>query len=161
MFKLVSETKVGDYHISVAVQEEVLELEVAMDNFLLVNVPDTGNELGKEFGSVLFAKIAMSKDVVEKLSTRCIFQDDANVLVSFDHVVEANDVGMFQGLRWILANKTYFEKDVTYTKNLDFPFHLGHANSGVDVSTSDELDSDFLSPLTMQSQLDLPELSLS
>jgi hypothetical protein len=98
MLKLVGKTEIGNDHISVTVEEQVLQLEVAMDNFLLVDVPNTGDELREQLGSVLFAEITMGQDVVEEFSSRRVFQDDADVLVRLNHVVETDDVGVFQGL---------------------------------------------------------------
>lgn len=39
MFESVCETEIGDDDVSMAVKEEVFEFEVAMDDFLLVDVP--------------------------------------------------------------------------------------------------------------------------
>ena len=99
MFKTVRESKICDYNIAVAVKEEVFEFEIPMDNFLLMNVPDTRDELGKEFCSILLLEVPVGQDVVKELATRGVLENDANVLVSFDDVVEPHDVGVLQGLR--------------------------------------------------------------
>ena len=59
MFELVCESEIGDDDISMAVEKEVFEFEVAMDNFLLVDVPYARDELGKQLGSVLFFEVAL------------------------------------------------------------------------------------------------------
>lgn len=40
-----------------------------MNDLLLVNVPNTGDELRKELGSILFFEITMGKDVVKELAS--------------------------------------------------------------------------------------------
>ena len=42
-----------------AVEKEVFEFEVAMDNFLLVDVPYARDELRKQLGSILFFEVAV------------------------------------------------------------------------------------------------------
>ena len=98
MLKLVGKSEIGNDHISVSVEEQILQLEVAMDNFLLVDVPNTGDELRKQLRCVPFAKITMGQDVVEEFSSRRVFQDDADILVRFNHVIETDNIGVFQGL---------------------------------------------------------------
>jgi len=98
MFETVSKAKVRDYNIAVAIKEKVFELQVSMDDFLLVNVPNTRNELGEELCSISFFEIAVGKDVVEEFSTRSIFKDDTNVFVGFDDIVKPHDVRMFERL---------------------------------------------------------------
>ena len=45
MLEPVGETEIGNDDVPVAVEKEVFQLEVAVDNFLLMNIPDAGNEL--------------------------------------------------------------------------------------------------------------------
>jgi len=59
MFESVCESEIGDDDVSMAVEQEVFEFEVAMDDFLLVDVPYTRNELGKKLGSILFFEVAV------------------------------------------------------------------------------------------------------
>lgn len=40
----------------------------------------------------------MSKNVVEKLSTRGIFEDDTNILIRLNDIEETDNVGMFECL---------------------------------------------------------------
>ena len=58
-FESVCESEIDDDDISMAVEKEVFEFEVAMDNFLLVDVPYTRDELGKQLGSILFFEVAL------------------------------------------------------------------------------------------------------
>ena len=87
MFEPIRETEIRDYHVPLPVKEEVFEFKVAMDDLFLVNVPDTRDELTKEFARILLLEVAMGKDVVEKFTTRRILEDDTDVLVRFDDVV--------------------------------------------------------------------------
>ena len=98
VLETVCKTKISDNDVAVAVEEEVFELEVTVDNFLLVDVPDAGDELRKEFRSVTLAQIAMGEDMVKELATRSVLEDDANVLVGLYDVVEADDVGVLEDL---------------------------------------------------------------
>jgi hypothetical protein len=65
MFETVSEPKVGDDYVAMAVEKQILKLEVTVDNLLLVDIPDTRDKLAEELASVFLAKIPMRQDVVE------------------------------------------------------------------------------------------------
>lgn len=144
MFEPVSETKVCNYNVSMAVEEKVFEFEVAMHDFLLVDVPDARDQLREQLCGILLLEVAMSQYVVEQLSTGSIFQDDANVLVGFDNIIETDDVRVFEG-----------------PKNLDLTLHLGHPYGGIDVSSPDKLHSNLFAPLVVETQFDLSELALA
>ena len=87
MFEAVGETKVGDYHVPMPIEEEVFEFEVAMNDLFLVNVPDARDELTEEFARILLLQVAVGKDVVEEFTTRRVLEDDADILVRLDNVV--------------------------------------------------------------------------
>jgi len=59
MFESVCESEIGDDDVSMAVEQEVFEFEVAVDDFLLVDVPYTRDELGKKLGGILFFEVAV------------------------------------------------------------------------------------------------------
>ena len=59
MFKLICESEIGDDDVSMVAEKEVFEFEVAMDDFLLVDVPYARDELGKQLGSILFFEVAV------------------------------------------------------------------------------------------------------
>ena len=99
MFESVRETKVGDYHVPVSVEQEVFEFEVAMDDLFLVNIPDAGDELTKEFACVLLLEVTMGKDMVKEFTAGRVLENDANVFVRLDDVVKSDDVGVFEGLK--------------------------------------------------------------
>jgi len=65
MFEPVGESKVGDDDVSVAVEEEILELQITMNDFLLMDVPDTRDELGEKLGCIFFAQISMRENMIE------------------------------------------------------------------------------------------------
>ena len=87
MLKAIGESEIGDDNIAMTVKKEVFQLEVAMNDFLLVDIPDSGNELREKLRSIPFFEIALSEDVVEELSSRGVFQYDPNVLVRLDNIV--------------------------------------------------------------------------
>ena len=87
MFEAVREAEVSNDYVPIAVEEEVLELEVAVDDFALVDVADAGDELGEEFAGVFLFQIAMGQDVVKEFASRSVFENDADILVCFDNVV--------------------------------------------------------------------------
>lgn len=99
MFEVVGKSKIGYDDISMAVEKEILEFEVSMYNFLLMYVPDARNELGEEFRGILFLEVTVSEDVIEQLASRSIFKNDSYVFVSFNHVVQTDDVWVFQCLK--------------------------------------------------------------
>ena len=49
----------------------------------------------------------------------------------------------------------------TYAEDLNLSLDLRHAYRGVDITPPDEFDGNLLSPLDVQPELDLAELSLS
>lgn len=101
MLKTVRKAEISDDHIAMAVEQEILEFEVSMNNFLLVDIPHTGNKLRKQLCCVSLTKIAVCENVVEKLSSGSIFDDDSYVLVGFDDIVQTDDIWVFEGLEII------------------------------------------------------------
>lgn len=112
MFEPIGETEICYYHVPVAIEEEVFELQVAVDDLFLVDVPDAGDELTEEFARILLLQVAVSQNVVEEFTPRCIFEDDTDVLVCLDNVVQPDDVGMFESLRAESEGK-YSQKQVS------------------------------------------------
>jgi hypothetical protein len=98
VFETVGKTKVGDDDVAIAVKQKILELEVAVNDLFLVDVPDTGDELGEKFCGILFFEVSVGKDMVEELASRGVLENDANVLVGLDYVVETDDVWVFECL---------------------------------------------------------------
>lgn len=98
MFETVGKTEICDNDVPVTIEEEVFEFEITVNDFLLMDVPDTRYELGEEFSGIFFLEVTMGEDVVEELATGGIFEDDTDVFVGFDDVVKTHDVGMLQRL---------------------------------------------------------------
>lgn len=69
MFETVSETKVGDDDVPVAVEKQVFEFEVAVNDLFLVDVPDTGYELGEKSCGIFFFEVSVGKDMVKELAS--------------------------------------------------------------------------------------------
>ena len=112
MFEAIGETKVRDDHVPVSIEEEVFELEVTVDDLFLVNIPDARDELTKEFARVLLLQVAVGEDVVEEFTTRRVLEDDADILVGLDHVVQSDDIRMFEGLEEEAGAKTAGSRSV-------------------------------------------------
>ena len=170
MFEPICETKVCYYHVPVSIEEEVFEFEVTVDDLLLVDVPDTRDELSEELAGILFLQVAVGQDMVEKFATRRVFEDYTDVLVRLDNVVQPDNVRMLKSLR---MEKTAGRDSAgpnkesgvtkwiaTHPEDFDFTFNFGHSSRCVNVSSSDQLHRDFFSPLHMQAEFDLAEFTL-
>ena len=99
MLESVCEAEVGDDNVTIAVQQQVLQLQITVDNLLGMQVGHAGYELRKELGSILLAKVSMSENVIEEFASGCIFNDDADILVRLDDVVQPHDIRVIQHLR--------------------------------------------------------------
>ena len=105
MLETVGEPKVGDDHVPVSIEEEVLEFEVTMDDLFLMKVPDGRNELSKQLASVTFFEVAVGEDVIEELAAGGIFEDDADVFVGFNDIVEMNDIRVMECLEQLIIRR--------------------------------------------------------
>jgi hypothetical protein len=47
VFEAIGETEISDDNITVTVEEKIFEFEIAVNNFALMDVPYTGDELGE------------------------------------------------------------------------------------------------------------------
>lgn len=75
-----------------AVQEQILELQIAMHYALLVQVADTRDELRKQPPRRVVFEVAVVQDVVEELASRRVLEHDTYPGVVADHVVKVHDV---------------------------------------------------------------------
>lgn len=98
VLEAVGKSKICDNNVSMTVKEKVLEFEVTMDDFLLVNVPNARDELGEELCSISLTEMAVGENVIKKFTARSALEDDSDVLIGLDHVVETNNVRMLKGL---------------------------------------------------------------
>jgi len=98
VLEAISEAEVGDNNIAIAVEEEIFELEVAVDDFTLMDVPDAGDELGEKTACILFFEEAMRENVIEQFTARGVVENDANVFVGLDNIVQPYDIRVFEHL---------------------------------------------------------------
>ena len=94
----VCKAEIGYDDVAVAVQEQILELQVTVDDLLLVDIPDTRDELAEQFTGVFLAKVSVGQDMVEQLTAGCVFEDDTDVLVGLNDIVQPHDVGVLERL---------------------------------------------------------------
>jgi hypothetical protein len=87
VFETIRKAEISDDNVAVTIEEKVFKLEITMDDFLLVDIPDTGYELREKFCGISFPQIAVGKDMVEKFATRGVLKDDTDVLVCFNDIV--------------------------------------------------------------------------
>jgi hypothetical protein len=104
VLEAVCETEIRDDDVPVFIEKQVLQFKVPMNNFLLVDVPNSRDELRKQFGCVSFTQVPVGQDVVEELATGRVFDDNPNVLVSLDNIVQTDDVRMLEVLYRIRAS---------------------------------------------------------
>ncbi len=98
MSHAVGEAEISDDDIAMAVEQQILELEVPMNDFLLVDVPDARDELREELAGILLPQVAVGEDVIKQLASGGVFEDDTDVLVGLDHIVQPDDVRVFESL---------------------------------------------------------------
>ena len=99
--ELAAEAHVGNLDVDVLVEEDVLELEVAVDDALAVEVGDAEDELAEDaarFGEGEAARAggrgALLDEVVEQLAARAQLGDEVDGRLGRDELVEREDVGM-------------------------------------------------------------------
>ena len=91
------ETKVGYQEVGVifwGAEEEVLRLEVAVDDAVVVEICDCGEGCTDQICSVGFVVGAFSADTVEEFTSQCEICDEVEVVQGFKVVHESEDVLM-------------------------------------------------------------------
>ena len=172
VLEVVGEAKVCDDDVAIAVDEEVLELEIAVDDLLGVDVADAGDELGEELAGVLFLEVAVGEDVVEELAARGVVEDDADVLVCFDDVVEADDVRVLEPLckggaggggggSALPPREGGRAGGGTDLEDVDLALDLAGADCDLHVLLLYEFYGDLLAPVAVEAELDLSKLALA
>lgn len=124
----VAETEIGNFDIEIGIQQEVLRLEIAMNDFLKMAIFDTGYNLMEEIPRFVGGKAAFGNNVVEEFSPGHIFVDEEYIGGGIDDFVEADNV-------WVCAEV----KDINFA--LDFFFHSELFN----FSFVEDLDCHFVS----------------
>lgn len=74
--KRIAETKIGDLHVFVTVEQQVFRLKIAVNHALLVAPLDARNDLMKEAGGLWLPHPARGDDVVEELTTTGILHNE-------------------------------------------------------------------------------------
>lgn len=141
----VGEPKVSDDDILVAVEQQVLELQISVNNASLVQVADTGDKLGEQLTRRAVLQIAVVEDVVEQLTARRILEDDADVALSLNHLMQADNVRV-----------------VEPAQDVDLAVDLGQTVRVAAQSLSPyELDGNLDAAVALPAHLDLAELALT
>jgi hypothetical protein len=96
----VGEAEVGDDDVAVAVEQQVLELKIAMHDAPLVQVADAGHQLGEQSPRHRLLKAALAEDEVEQLTTGRVLEDDTDVTVPVLSVDQLHDVGVRYPLKY-------------------------------------------------------------
>ena len=86
------------------IKQQILRFKIPVNNPILMNVINTGNDLLHKFDSLRLIKPFSFDNVIKQLTTLCIFHDEMNVCFGFDDFVELDDIWMTQ-----------------YFKDTDFP----------------------------------------
>jgi len=81
---VVGESEVYDFDVVAVVEEEVLGLEVAVDDAVLVDVVDACDDLLHEGDGLLLAESLVLDDVVEELAALCVLHDEVDVGFGLD-----------------------------------------------------------------------------
>lgn len=88
----VGKAKVGNNDVAVAVQEQVFQFQISVNDSLLVKIADTRNKLGKQTAGRIVLQVSVVENIVEQLASRCILENDANVSLCLDLVDQAHDI---------------------------------------------------------------------
>ena len=72
--KQVAQTEINDFNITSLADEDVLDLEIAVDDAIAMAVVESTGDLAAELASLLLLKFAVGDDVVEHLATVDIFE---------------------------------------------------------------------------------------
>ena len=99
MFESIRRTKARDYQVPVSIEQEVFEFEVTMDDLLLVDIPDPGDELAEQLACILLLEVTVGNDMLKKVTAGLVPENDANVLVRLDDIVKSDDIGVFESLK--------------------------------------------------------------
>jgi len=81
---VVGEPEVHNFGVLVVIQEQVLRLEVAMDDAVLVNVLNSCQNLLHEGHCFLLVEPLSFDDVVEEFATLCVLHDEVDICFGLD-----------------------------------------------------------------------------
>lgn len=83
----VCEAKVSDDDVTITVEQQIFQLQIAVHDAFLVQVAYSRNQLGEQTARSIVFQVPMVQNVVEKLSTRCVLQNDAYLPFGLHHLV--------------------------------------------------------------------------
>lgn len=63
-----------------------------MNDALLVQIANSGYQLGKQPSCSIVLEVPVVEDVVEKLSARCILKNDADLRFRLGHLVQTDNI---------------------------------------------------------------------
>lgn len=96
--KFVAEAKIGNLDVHVAVEEQILGLEIAMNDALLVQVLYGRDDLSELGASLLLLHAAVRDQVVEDLAARRVLHHQVESLLCLYDLEELHDVRVVQAL---------------------------------------------------------------
>ncbi|PLN78809.1 hypothetical protein BDW42DRAFT_174170 [Aspergillus taichungensis] len=133
----VAEAEIGDLDVFLAVDEEVLGLEVAVDDLVAMAVLHGADDLLEELAGLGVVAAAPLDEVVEQLALG-VLEDHDDVGLGGDDGVEFDDVGMAQQLQV-----------------LDLAFDAAHHVAGKELAPGDDLEGDLPATGLVNRQLHL------
>ena len=149
--EIVRKAKIGDDHIAVAVEEQVLELQVAVDDLFAVQVRDARDELRKEAARLALLEALLRENVVKQLATRAVLEHDADVALRLNHLVQMHNVGMAQQ-----AQHRDLALDLAHLASIRLVLLRRRHHLALD-----QLDRRLLAKVAVHAQLDLAKLALA
>ena len=91
---LAGDTEISNLNIPVAVEKDVVQLDVSVYNAIVMEVSDTLHYLLENKFSVFFAELPSFSDVVEKVAAGAQLHNDQVMLISIEGFKEFHDVGV-------------------------------------------------------------------
>lgn len=98
VFDTSGQAKVADLYMQVVVQEEIAELEIAMDDFVVVKVLDAAHNLMDVITAFVFSNDLSALMQFHHGALFAQLEDDVNVERVVEEAVEAHNVPVVQGL---------------------------------------------------------------
>jgi len=144
LFDLPTNSEVTDLDVAMAVQQDVVQLDVTMGDLLVVQVGDTFHDLAEHELSIFLSQLPALADVVEEVTSWAELHNDHVMALGLESLEDFDVVGVAQPLQ-----------DIDLVHNLlllALFLHEVHV---------DALDGDQLTRQAMQPQVDLSEGSLA
>lgn len=89
---LAREAEITQLDVLMLVEQDVFELEIAVDTRLLVDIANGTDQLGKGLLDLLDGETAMLEQVIVELVARAVFEDEPDEGLCHDDFVETGDV---------------------------------------------------------------------